>query len=363
MKYILALILATFASQSLAENVVTIVAFNAENLFDTEDDLDNPHDNTFLPLSVKELDKAAHDAACEARYTRFYRKQCKELDWSADVYHTKLKRYADVLRAMPALPEVIIIAETENRTVLDDLVSRELSGAGYSVVQLDTSDEPESRGIDVGILTLLPLDGEPSAHPVDFGKDSEMCGKSRDILEARVTLPNGEPLTIFGVHFPSGRSPFRCRIRAMLTLKKLSASLPADSLKVAGGDFNVNCVEAGSDAYERLLFRSDWYASPELLSGCAAPGSSKFTDGLLESWNTWSFLDQILISKELSPSRPSASSWFADLGSFQTMVVHPEQVSIDEGGKGYIEPKRFDPETGHGVSDHWPVALRLVRRR
>jgi hypothetical protein len=48
---------------------------------------------------------------------------------------------------MPALPDVV--SETENKQVLDDLVSRHLQRV-FSVIQLDTSDEPISRGIDVG---------------------------------------------------------------------------------------------------------------------------------------------------------------------------------------------------------------------
>lgn len=36
---------------------------------------------------------------------------------------------------------------------------------------------------------------------------------------------------------------------------------------------------------------------------------------------------------------------------------------VDEGDYGYIEPRRFDPVTGRGVSDHFPVQIRLISRR
>ena len=103
--------------------------------------------------------------------------------------------------------------------------------------------------------------------------------------------------------------------------------------------------------------------SPVVTMGCTAPGSSKFVDHVMGHWNTWSFLDFILISKELSPSQPSTKNWFADLGSFQTIVVDSEQVMVDEDDKGYVEPRRYDVETGRGVSDHWPVGIRLLNRR
>jgi len=95
--------------------------------------------------------------------------------------------------------------------------------------------------------------------------------------------------------------------------------------------------------------------------GCSAPGSSKNTDSLLYYSNTWSFLEAIFVSADLSPTIPSTKNWFAELGSFGTVVVHPEQVIVDEFG--HVRPRSFDPTSGRGVSDHWPVAIRLLPRR
>ncbi len=55
---------------------------------------------------------------------------------------------------------------------------RDLATANYTVVQLDTSDKPDSRGIDVGMLTKLPLAGTPKAHAIDFGSATKECGKT-----------------------------------------------------------------------------------------------------------------------------------------------------------------------------------------
>ncbi|OJJ12954.1 hypothetical protein BKI51_02490 [Alphaproteobacteria bacterium AO1-B] len=347
-----------------AQDIINVVAFNAENLFDTVNDADNPRDDTYLPLSVKSA-MSDHEANCE-RFNgsgSFYFRQCMNLNWDLPTYHTKLKRYADVLKAMPAMPDIVVIAETENRQVLEDLTSRELPDESFHIVQLDTSDEPDSRGIDVGILSKFPIVGTPQAHVVDFGRNENSCGKTRDIVQAGFALPDGETLHVFGVHFPSGRSPFICRIIAFQKLNNLVSALPEKSLAVAAGDFNINCVEGPSDAFTRLLVRNGWYASPLVSSGCRAPGSSKFVDHSLNNWNTWSFLDMILVSSELSPTRPSDKSWFADLGSFNTLVVSTEQIIVDDRDKGFIEPRRFDPETGRGVSDHFPVGMRLIKRR
>lgn len=346
-------------------DVVTIVAFNVENLFDTVDDPDNPRDDTYLPLSVKQADQASHNANCETwnGSSGFFSEQCKTLDWSDTVYAQKLTRIGETVLAMGSFPEIIVVPETENPAVLEDLVTQALPGSGYRVVQLDTSDEPESRGIDVGLLTTLPAAGSPVAHVVDFDRDAEMCGKTRDILQVPLELPDGETLHVFGVHFPSGGNPYRCRIRAMNNLNTLVAALPEGALSIAAGDFNVNCNEGPTDSFSRLLRIGNWYASPLVRSGCDAPGSSKFVDRLVNNWNTWSFLDMILVSSTLSPSQPSEKNWFADLGSFSTMIVTSEQIMVDEDDRGFIEPRRFDPLSGRGVSDHLPVQIRLINRR
>ena len=356
--------LAMFGTPAASE-VITIAAFNVENLFDTVDDPDNPRDDTYLPLSVKQIDQAAHNANCETwnGSTGFFSDRCKTLDWSDAVYSQKLARLGETILALGTLPEVIVVPETENAQVLEDLVDQALPGSGYRVVQLDTSDEPGSRGIDVGLLTTLPLAGTPTAHVVDFDRDEDTCGKTRDILQVPLELPNGETLHIFGVHFPSGGNPFRCRVRAMNNLNTLVGELPEGSLYVAAGDFNVNCNEGPTDSFARLLRIGNWYASPLVRSGCEAPGSSKFVDRRINNWNTWSFLDMILVSSTLSPSRPSDKNWFADLGSFSSAIVTSEQIMVDENDRGFIEPRRFDPVTGRGVSDHLPVVMRLISRR
>ncbi len=354
----------TVLSQASHAAPISVVTFNAENLFDTEDDAANPRDDTYLPKAIKDSRGQSHTEICEAHNNPgFYRKQCKTLDWNQSVYDAKLEAYANVMLAMPQIPDVLIIPETENKQVVEDLTTRFLSSQNYKIVQLDTSNEPISRGIDVAILSKLPIKGQPIAHKIDFKSDAELCGVTRDIVQAELALPNGESLHVFGVHFPSGRSPTRCRYRAFNFLNELAGKLQEGSLSVAAGDFNINCNETTSDAYQRLLLRGNWYTSPVITHGCTAPGSSKHTDRLLGFWHTWSFLDQILVSKDLILTQASTKNWFADLGSFQTLVVDSQQYKVDKNDKGFIEPRRFNPEDQSGVSDHWPVGIRLLKRR
>jgi hypothetical protein len=56
-----------FAASSVMAQPITIVSYNAENLFDTEDDLSNPRDDTYLPLAVKDQNRQAHGKSCRCR--------------------------------------------------------------------------------------------------------------------------------------------------------------------------------------------------------------------------------------------------------------------------------------------------------
>lgn len=341
---------------------ITLMTFNVENLFDTENDIQNPRDDTYLPLAEKKLINN-HLTSCEQYNTGYFLKQCKGLDWSKQVYQQKLKSIGDVINSMPVLPDILVMPETENKKVLDDLISSQLSTSDYISVQLDSSDEPVSRGIDVGLLTRLPLAGQPQAHKIRF--DKRYCGKTRDILQVPIRLPDGSTLNVFGVHFPSGGSPFECRVAAFKTLSALVAKLPDNAYSIAAGDFNINCKEANAPAFKRLLSNGHWITSPLIKADCQYPGSSKYADKSLgnPAWFTWSFLDMIMTSRSLGPTSVTNGGWFADLGSIGTVISNQNQVaSIKSNGKYYLEPKRFDPVSGKGVSDHWPMQIRLMQR-
>lgn len=359
----LAFVVTAMSSTCLAAPL-TIMSYNVENLFDAVDDPSNPHDDTYLPFALKQARGAAHIAHCDATGgSDFNKRQCRTLDWNEAVYTTKLQRISEVIRAVPTPPDILVLPETENKKVVDDLVAAVGASSFQTVVALDTSDKPDSRGIDVAIVSKLPLAAPAVAHKIDFGSDASLCGATRDIVEAKFVLPDNDTVTVLGVHFPSQGNDEICRIRAFQAASAIRRALGDAEQVVMAGDLNFDCTELASPMYDRLVQRGGWYLPPEITSGCNAPGSSKFVDRSLDSWNTWSFLDQILISASLSPSQPTTKNWFGDLGSFQTLVVTREQTAIDDQGKGYVEPRRFDPVGGHGVSDHWPVMLRLLNRR
>ncbi len=91
--------------------------------------------------------------------------------------------------------------------------------------------------------------------------------------------------------------------------------------------------------------------------GCRAPGSNFFPPQA-----QWSFLDLVLTSRSLTASARLGASWFADFGSFRTVISAPE-VQVETDAQGRVGPKHFDAKEGSGSADHWPVAIHLIRRQ
>lgn len=340
---------------------VTVMAFNAENLFDTEDDPANTGDDTYLPLAAKQA-TPDHEARCRANNdSDFYRRQCISLDWSEDVLTKKLNALAAVLKSASPFPDIVIMPETENLAIVERLnEALPVDNRFPHIVQLDTTSVTEDRGIDVAILSRFALSQPATSHPIDFGSNKELCGGTRDIIEAQLALPDGKVLHVFGVHFPSGSNPLICRQHAAVELNRIRAFLPADAIAIAGGDFNFNCSESQGALFERFVRHGKWAVPPAVRAGCNEPGSNKHADRSFGTWFTWSYLDFFLVSENLLAEQPSNSGWFANLGSFRTTVGTGEQ--IEANSQGYLSPKRFDPGSGKGVSDHWPVMIDLVSR-
>jgi endonuclease/exonuclease/phosphatase family metal-dependent hydrolase len=257
---------------------------------------------------------------------------------------------------------VIILPELENRAVLEALNDQVKALGYFTVVELDSTVTDCDRGIDVGVLTRLQLAGSPSTHRIDFGDDRALCGATRDITQVPLELPGGKTLILFAVHFPSGNKAV-CRDHAMQKLNALKAALPQDSIAVAGGDFNVPCQESQGDLFARMLAEGRWTVPPEVRKGCGESGSSRYAHWRPgnEKWPTWSFLDFFLVSDNLVAEVPTKAGWFANLGSFRTAVVSPDQTEASSAG--LLSPRRMNFDDGSGISDHWPVLIDLVPRQ
>lgn len=90
-------------------------------------------------------------------------------------------------------PDVLGLAEIGGQPVLEDLRSQHLDGLGYEIVHLRTQD---SRGMDIAILSKLPLIGQPILH------DVADANPTRGILEARFDTGGVELIALI-THWPA----------------------------------------------------------------------------------------------------------------------------------------------------------------
>lgn len=330
---------------------ITVMAYNVENLFDTENDPDK-NDDTFLPVSEKKSE--FHNAICRNQPER-YRDDCLHLDWNPKTLDRKMQRLADVILQVKngKGPDVLLVEEVENQQVVEMLNNRYLKAAGYKYVVVP--EGPDNRGIDVGLLTRLEPVGEAKLHPVKFVKgekvpDYYLKSKTRSILQVDLKLPNGDLLTVFGVHFPSAAAPTVMREQAIDNLNAVVATLPKDRNIIVGGDFNINILEDVKYGVYSKKLAKDWAVSHYYNKNIKARGTHYYNYD-----KTWSFLDALLFSANLQ-----------DEGRGNWKV---ERKSIRVPNYSYYQKNRWDSPARYsygkysvGVSDHWPIAADLVLR-
>jgi endonuclease YncB( thermonuclease family) len=320
---------------------ISVMTFNVENLMDTKHD-PGKMDYQYMPLADKQSED--HKAVC-AQMKRG-KKECLEFDWSEKELLKKMQRVSAAILAADGGrgPDLLILQEVENISVLETLTRGHLAGAGYRVIVLIDGDD--FRGIDIGMLSRLQLEGKPVLHKIPFNPEKA----SRDILEARFKLPGGGTLIALGIHFPSQASTVEFRIQAMVFLNSLIKSMPKDSPVIAAGDFNVT-----SDEVLKYNFFSKYASDLWLVSHDMVQFPYKGTT-YYPPQDNWSYFDVILFSKNLGDKAGKTSGWRAVPESIKIENSSKLQYQIKNGNK---YPRRF--EDG-GVSDHWPVSAVIKRK-
>ena len=120
-------------------------------------------------------------------------------DWKGDPAKARAHRddVGAVVRSLDA--DLVLMPETENLETLQMLIAESLEGMGYEAVLIDGRDS--FTGQDVGLLSRFPIE---DAGRVDtrlpVGISDQTYGVSKN-LWVRVTMPDGTPVTVVGVHF------------------------------------------------------------------------------------------------------------------------------------------------------------------
>ncbi|HOW30891.1 MAG TPA: endonuclease/exonuclease/phosphatase family protein [Bacteroidales bacterium] len=310
-----------------------ILFYNTENLYDTRDD-PAIEDGEFTP---------------EAK-----------IPWTPERFELKLERIADVFCSVvsPAMPDIIGLAEVENKGVLDALCkTKGVNTTAYGIVHFDSRDE---RGIDVALLynknTFIVTESKPLAV-----KTTRRVDHTRDILYVKGKTTGGQVIHFFVNHWPSRREgklesePGRLKAASILR-QKVDEIFRDDANAgiIIMGDFNdepndvslsrtLNALPPAMPFTKSALYNLLY---SELEKG---QGTTYFKD--------WDLFDQFIVSGNLLTGEnglhcnPGSASIFKPL-----RLIHRDR-------KGTTRPNRTMGEKYYGgYSDHLPVLLELRKQ-
>lgn len=332
--------LAIFVSTTLvAQNRLGVYAagfYNLENLFDTEDDPDNPGDDEFLPTGP--------------------------YAWTPEKYNQKLSNLAKVISKLakeicPGGPAILGVSEVENRRVLEDLVKTEpLASMGYEIVHYDS---PDRRGVDVACLYNPRLFTLLSSKVFPYVMPSQPEFRSRDQLLVSGLLA-GESFHMIVNHWPSryggDRSSPSREAAAVITRHIADSIYAADPLSkiLIVGDLNddpnnkstkdvLKARRKASDTEPGGYFNATW---PLFDKGI----------GTLCYQDKWNLFDQLIISENLlGKDRSVLKFWKAE-------IFNREFLIQQEGKrKGYPWRTFYNNAFINGYSDHFPVLIYFVK--
>jgi len=328
---LLLILLSPMGHAQKQENTFVVMSYNVENLFDT---LNAPgtKDEDFSQGGVK--------------------------NWTWDRYEKKLDDLTEVVRSIPnkEMPAIIGLAEIENRTVLEDLISnRGMRKGKYEIIH---EDGPDPRGIECAMLYRPELFKYKSHEYIPVSDPSDSGYLYRGILHVEGKAVDGSDLHIFMNHWKSRsggtQETERQRMLTAITLRKQMDIL------------------LGRGAEHKLIVMGDFNDEPtntSILTGLSATGKRK-NIGLGDRYNLfydkhnienlgtynykgqWNMLDQIIISYNLLNQKKGLSTSY-DGGR----ILKEEWMLYQSEKYGEMLPSSTygGPEYYGGPADHLPV--------
>jgi predicted extracellular nuclease len=310
----------------------TAMFYNTENFYDTVND-PNTLDEEYLPSA--------------------------RIPWNTARYNLKTDHISEVMASVnsPVLPDIIGMAEIENRSVLESLVhSSKLKAGGYKIVHFDSPDE---RGIDVALLykgSSFRLQKAIAMHVTLSSTDND---QTRDILYVKGIALKNTTIHIFINHWPSRNggqdASEKNRIAAANVLRhQIDLILAADPLAdiLVMGDFNDNPTDKSisqvlsATAPESAYAKSGLY---NLLSPLFKNGEGSLY------YKSWDMFDQVIVSGNLLNPAGGLKCKPADAGIFKPAWL------LYKNKDGVMLPNRTVSREYHGgYSDHLPVFVNFT---
>lgn len=298
---------------SSRQDGISLVFWNCENFFDYRNDGTGESDEEYSSYGEKH--------------------------WTSSRFYAKCALFAKTIFIMAdkygKLPDIVALAEIENKFVLKSLIgSSLLRKLDYRIVHYDS---PDHRGIDCALLYRSSRLTLCASRPCRI--DSL---QTRDILLAQFLLPDGDSLAVLVNHHPSkygGVQSADKRSAALSRLRAVSDSLNLELWReqLAIGDFNESADNSIFDVLEPSLV-------PLMPEYAEVPGTIRFN-------GKWELIDLAFASAALARR------------SKCRICVLPHLLEWDASHSG-MRPKRTytGPRYKGGFSDHLPIRVDICRR-
>ncbi len=317
---------------------VCIAFYNLENLFDTLD-AEGVSDGDFTPTGGN------------AYTSERYQKKLENLSYVISKIGTE---------TTPDGPAILGVCELETEQVLLDLCAMPaIKDRGYKVVHYDS---PYYRGMDVALLY------NPKYFTVESSQSFELNDPDNPDFTTRAQLLvtgdlMGERMHFMVNHWPSKSGGEKRSRPKRIMAAKLGVSI-IDSIRAAEpdakiiymGDLNDDPTSESVRKHMRANGKTMDIDNDELYN----PMWDLHKKGIgSHAWrDTWSLIDQMLISKGLVTTNKE----FDDFRFYKAMVFNKKFLTGSEGSfKGYPFRTYVGSSWQGGYSDHFPVYLYLIR--
>lgn len=296
--------------QAQESDPLLVMFWNVENFFDWTDQGTGDSDREFSSFGEKHWNRKKFYAKCDAI--------AKSIMYVGD-------RYGGV-------PDIIGLAEVENRGVLSRLLSSTiLRKYGYGIIHRDSRDR---RGIDVSLLYRKSI-----LHPVSVTFIQIDSMSTRDILHSEMKLSDGRSIDFIVNHHPSkfgGEKESEGRRAAVMdNLKELCDSLCAYGRKiVVMGDFNDTPDGSQFRVVDNILENK----------GLSLHERGK---GTIRYKGKWELIDDFLVSPEINTSDMK-------IIKIPFLMTYDNRYPGEKPFRTYSGPRYIG-----GVSDHCPIVIKI----
>lgn len=313
--------------------IVRIVFYNLENLYDPHEDTAKP-DNEFTSKGLKK--------------------------WTFGRFFMKLDHLAKVFIAIGGWepPAMIGVCEVENRYVMNKMVyETPLKKYNYKFIHYESSD---ARGIDVGLLYRSAIFNVISSRKISIYLHSDSIMHTRDILYVKGVLFTTDTVHIFVNHWPSRLGGYTesqpKRTIVARTLRKVIDTLQQnqpDPHIIIMGDFN----DEPDQPVIREVLKADAYSketTPSSLVNLMLPMMKTMNEGTYKFRGKWSIIDQFMVSGNILSKNNGVQTTPGSVHIYHSKFIMEEDDRFfgEKPFRTYSGPRYLG-----GFSDHLPVYL------